>query len=115
MMLDEILLLDVGIVASILTLILLIVLAIMYFRHRYIEPEQVLKHIKAKINRIHLLVKGRINYLILNIRTRWTSLRTSRQSAGPAQAQLAQLPEGIKVIKQNSTRPLTKPCPNCQK
>ena len=46
----------------------------------------------------------------------WTNLRRSRQVADSSQSPFARLPEGIKVIKQNTTRPLSMyllPCPNC--
>jgi|SRR5579859_3550944 len=50
------------------------------------------------------------------LKTWWTSLRRSRQVAAPSKPNVALLPEGIKVIKQNTTKPLSMyqlPCPNC--
>ena len=50
------------------------------------------------------------------LKTWWTSLRRPRQVAAPSQPHVARLPEGIKVIKQNTTRPLSMyqlPCPGC--
>ena len=50
------------------------------------------------------------------LKTWWTSLQRSRQVAPPSQPHAARLPEGIKVVKQNTTRPLSMyllPCPNC--
>jgi hypothetical protein len=63
-------------------------------------------------------MKSRHHFLFAKhkLSTWWTNLRAARKSATPAQPQLAQLPEGIKVIKQNTTRPLSMynlPCPNC--
>ena len=63
-------------------------------------------------------MKSRHHFLFAKhkLSTWWTNLRMARKSAAPAQPQLAQLPEGIKVIKQNTTRPLSMynlPCPNC--
>lgn len=103
----ETLLLIVGIAASILALILLIVLGIMNFRYRYIEPERMLKPIKANINRMRLLITGAIWQM------KFLAASKSRVSS---QSQLAGLPEGIEVIKKNTTRPLALPnasCPNC--
>ena len=50
------------------------------------------------------------------LKTWWASPRRSKAVVTPAQPQLPRLPEGIKVIRQNTTRPLSMyhlPCPNC--
>ena len=55
-------------------------------------------------------------FIRYRLKTWWMSLRRTRQVAGPAQPQLPRLPEGIKAIRQNTTRPLSMyhlPCPNC--
>ena len=104
---DEVLLIVVGITASILALILLIVLGIMKFRHRYIEPELMLKPVRANLNRMRLFIIGGI----------WRmKILTARKSGVSSHSRLASLPEGIEVIKKNTTRPLASSnasCPNC--
>lgn len=107
MMPVEALLLVLGIVASIMALILFVVLGIIIFRHRYPEPEWVLKPVKVNINRLRLFIIGGIWQM------KFLAIRKSEVSSHP---QIASLPEGIKVIRQNTTRPLSMyhlPCPNC--
>jgi zinc-ribbon domain len=95
----------IGIVVTILTLILLYSLGILGFPD--IKPEQILKHIKANMNRLRLFIVGGIWQMKFLI---------ARKSGVSSNSQLARLPEGIEVIKKNTTRPLAMlhtSCPKC--
>jgi zinc-ribbon domain len=104
---------EVGIVVSTSSFIALVVLLFIIFRPTIKKSERRLEDVKKKRKETLTLIIRGIKIVIAGQEKWWTSLRTNRKS--PVPEQLAHLPEGIKVIKQNTTRPLVKPCPNCQK
>jgi uncharacterized membrane protein YphA (DoxX/SURF4 family) len=108
-------LMAVGILTSLSAFVTLAVLMFIIFRPIFQNPERRMEHVKIKGKETLIIILNGTRSLIAGLGTWWMNLRTARKNAAPAQPQLAQLPEGIKVIKQNTTRPLVKPCPNCQK
>lgn len=110
----ETLFLVVGIVTSLSAFIALVVLIIIAFHHIFNKSELRLEHIKKNGKEtLSTTIRG-INILFAGVGKRWKNLRTARKGTLIPPSHLAQLPVGIKVIKQNTTRPLVKPCSNCQ-
>lgn len=105
----------IGIVTSTSAFIALIVLLFIIFHPTVKESEGTLEDVKKKGKETLTLILRGIEIVIAGLEKWWTSLRANRKGGRPAQPQLAQLPEGIEVIKRNTTRPLVKPCSNCQK
>jgi len=109
---------DIVIFILVLAFIMLIVLTGIAFHRTFIKSERLQEYINADkkgMLNIAIAIKN-INGLIAGIGTWWSNLRAARKGKEPSQPKFGRLPESIKVIKQNTTKPLVMhdiSCPNC--